>query len=77
MNELRVKFGVKESSEKKLARSTWAGHVEQMGDKKLTKITDTQKAEGKWRRGRPKMQWGIALKNDIERVGEEWGKNDR
>ena len=50
--------GMKESSKKKLARSTWAGHVEKMGDEKLTK-RDVQKVEGKWRRGRPKLRWGM------------------
>ena len=29
-----MEVGVKESSKKKLVRSTWAGHVEQMVDKK-------------------------------------------
>ena len=30
-----VKVGVKESSKKKLVRSTWTGHMENMGDEKL------------------------------------------
>ena len=43
-------------------RSTWAGHVEQMADDKLAKRADAQKVAGKWRRGRPKLRRGIALK---------------
>ena len=30
-----MEVGVKESSEKKLVRSTWAGHVDKMWDEKL------------------------------------------
>ena len=37
---------VKESSKKKLM-STWAGHVDKLGDEKLAKTADTQKVEGK------------------------------
>ena len=35
MNEMRVEVGVKESSKKKLVRSTWAGHVAKMGDEEI------------------------------------------
>ena len=35
MNEMGVEVGVKETSKKKLATSTWAGHIEKMGDEKL------------------------------------------
>ena len=51
--------GVKEGSKKKLARSTLAGHVENIADEKLAKRADAQKVEGKWRRGRPKLQRGL------------------
>ena len=54
---MRVEVGVKESSKQDLVRITWAGHVEKMAMR-----TDTQKVEGKWRRGRPKLRLGIALK---------------
>ena len=40
---------VRESSKKKLMRSTWAGHVNKMGANKLAKRADAQKVEGKWR----------------------------
>ena len=60
---------------KKLARSKlkWAGHIERMGDEKLAKRSDTQKMEGKGRRGRPRMRWEDCVKRDLERVGREWG----
>ena len=34
----------------------------QIGDEKLAKTADAQKVEGKRRRGRPTLRWGIALK---------------
>ena len=48
VDEMRVKVGVKDSFKKKLVRSrlTRAGHVERMGDEKLTKRTDAQKMDG-------------------------------
>jgi len=57
-----VEVGMNERSKEKLARSTWAGHVENMGDEKLAKRADAQNVDGKWRRGRPKLRRGIALK---------------
>ena len=53
---------MKESSKKKLVRSTRADHVERMGDEKLAKRADVQKVDGKWRRGWLKLRWGVALK---------------
>ena len=58
---MRVEAEVKESSKKKSVRSTWAGDIEKMGDENWQRA-DAQKAEGKWRRGRPILRWGIALK---------------
>ena len=77
-NGLRVRgveVGVKESLKKKLVRSglTWAGDMERMGDEKRAKRADAQNMEGKMRRGRPKLRWGIAL-SDLERVGEKLRK---
>ena len=46
---MRVEVGKKERSKKKFARSTWAGHVEKMGDEKLAEGADAPKMEGKWR----------------------------
>ena len=45
MNEMRVEVGVKESSKKKLVRSTWAGHVAKPGYKK----TGREQMPRKWR----------------------------
>ena len=50
---------MKESSNKKLARSTWVGHVEKMEKENLTKRADARKVEGKWGRTTPKLQWGL------------------
>ena len=50
---------VKESSKKKLIRSTWAGNVGEIRDDKLAKRADALKVEGKWRRRTPKLQWGL------------------
>jgi len=66
-----MEAGVKDSSKKKLARSRWAGYVDKMRDKNLAKRADTQKVEGKGRRGRrPKLRWDC-IKSDLERVREE------
>ena len=43
-----------------------------MGDKKMTKRSDTQKMKEKRRRGRPNMRWDDCVKRDIERVEKEW-----
>ena len=48
---MRMEVGVKESSQKKLVRNTWTGHVEKMGDEKLATRADAQKVEGNCRRG--------------------------
>ena len=47
--ELIVDVGVKGSIKTKFMRSRlkWAGHVERMGDDKLTKRADARKVEGK------------------------------
>ena len=59
---MRMNVGVTGSAKKKLMRSTWAGHVERMGDEKLAKREDAHMVEGKWRRGRPKLRRGVTLK---------------
>ena len=53
---MKVEVGVKESSKKKLARSTWAGHVERIGNKKW-QSADVQKF--KWSQGRLKLRRGM------------------
>ena len=59
MDEMRVEVGVKEHLKKKLGRSTWSGHVENIGDEKFAKKADAHKVEEKWRRERPKLRWGL------------------
>ena len=59
----KVEVGVKESSKKKLVRSTWAAHV-----KNNWQRADAQKVDGKWRRGRPRL---------TSKGWEKNGKNDR
>ena len=68
MNELRVEVGVKESFKTKLARSRvpWAGHVDRMGDDYLAKRADARKVDWNRRRGRPKLQWRIALRDTLK-----------
>ena len=45
--------------------------MEKMGDENLAKRADVQKVEVKYKRGRPKLRWGIALKVTFK----EWEKN--
>ena len=56
-------------------RSTlkWAGHIARMGGDKLAKRSDaeSQRVEGRRRRGRPRMRWEDCVKRDMERVGTE------
>ena len=59
MDEMRVEVEVKESSKKKLMRSTWAGPVGKMGDDKLAKRADARNVLGKWRRRTPKLRRGL------------------
>ena len=46
MDEMIVEVRVTESAKKKLARSTWAGHVERMTDEKPAKRKYAQKWKG-------------------------------
>ena len=65
MDEMKVEIGVKESFKRKLARSTWAGHVDKMVDEKLSR---------QWRgNGGEEDQNcdGACIVCDLERVGEE------
>ena len=44
-----------------------------MADEKLAKRADTPKVEGKWKRGRPKLRLGIALKVTRRQNGRRMG----
>ena len=59
---MRVEVGMKESSKKNVLKSTWDGDVEKLGDENLAQIPDAENVERKWRRVRPKLRGGIALK---------------
>ena len=54
-----MEVGVKESSKNVLVRSAWASHLEKW-EMKNWQRADAQKEEGKWKRGRPKLHWGIS-----------------
>ena len=63
-----------ESYKKKLARIEYMGwSCGKMVYEKLAKRADAQKVEGKWRRVRPKLRWGIGLKV----MWKEWEKNEK
>ena len=65
---MTVEVGMKASSKKKLARSTWEM-------KKLANSSDAQKVEDKWREMRKtEIAMGDCIKSDLGRVGEEWKK---
>ena len=52
--------GVNESSKKKLVRSTIHGwSCGKLGDENLAMRADAQNVDGKWRRERPKLRWGL------------------
>ena len=67
MKEMRVEVGMKESSKKKLVRSTWAGHVEKMGDEKLAKWRGNG---GELEARKTETSMWDCIKSDKERVGE-------
>ena len=71
MDELKVEVGAKESVKEKLVRSrmTWAGHVEWMGDEKLSDSRCLGCGEKKEAR-KTEIAMGDCIKSDIERVAE-------
>ncbi len=68
---MRVQVGVKESSKKKLARSTWAGHVEKMGDEKQAE-SGCPESEGEMEERKTEIAMGDSIKSALEIMGEEW-----
>jgi hypothetical protein len=72
MDEMRVDVGVKESFKKKLVSLhglvMWKNRRWKTG-----KESRCPKSGGKWRRGRTKLRWGIALKVILK----EWEKNGK
>ena len=68
-----MEVGVKESSKKKLVRSTWAGHVEKWHMKNWQR----EQMPRKWRGngGEEDRNYdGDCIESDLERVGEECNK---
>ena len=73
MVEMRVGVGVKESTKKKLAWITWAGHVDKMGDEKNGKEIRCPENAGEMEaRKNTEIAMGDCIESDLERVGEEW-----
>ena len=75
MDELREEIGMKKHLKMKVAGSKmrWAGHVQRMGEDRLSKRS--WKAEEGGGRGRPKLRWKDCFKRDLERAGtksQEW-----
>ena len=68
-----MEVGLKESSKKKLVRSTWAGHVERLLDDKLAEGRCSESEEEMETR-KSEIAMEYCIKSDIERVGEEWKK---
>ena len=71
MEELKEKFGAKESLRRKLTRSRLnrSGHVERMEVEQLTKRTGALRVEGRWKRGRPRLRWEDCVKIDLLGMG--------
>ena len=61
--------GLKESSEKKLMRSTRTGHVENMRTKKLAE-SRCPESGGETEARKTEIATGVCIKSDLERVGE-------
>jgi hypothetical protein len=53
----------------KLRRARWAGHVEQMGDKKNACRILVGKPEGKRPLRRPRYMWMGNIKMDLREIG--------
>ena len=66
---------MKESSKKKLPRSTWDGHVENLWEmKKWQKRADAQKVKMEMEARKIDISTGDCTKSDLERVGVELWK---
>ena len=77
MKELREEIGMKKHLKMKVAgsRMIWAGHMQRMGEDRLSKRTWKAEEGGRRRRGRPKLRWKDCVKRDLERTGtngQEW-----
>ena len=53
----------------------WAGHVQRMGEDRLSKRAGKAEEGGRRRKGRPKLRWKDCVKRNLERAGTndlEW-----
>ena len=53
------------------SRLQWAGHVGRMADDRLPKRAAELRAEGRMRRGRPRLRWEDYVERDVRKAGEE------
>jgi hypothetical protein len=53
----------------KSRRMIWAGHVEQMGEKRNAYRILVGKPEGKRPLGRPRCRWAEQIKMDLREIG--------
>ena len=51
------------------SRMKWSGHVQRMGEDRLSKRAWKAEEGGRRRRGRPKLRWKDCVKRDLERAG--------
>ena len=77
MKELKEEIGMKKHLKMKVARCRmrWAGHMQRMGEDRLSKRAWKAEEGGRRRRGRPKVRWKDCVKRDLERAGtngQEW-----
>ena len=63
---------MKERSKKKLARSTWAVHVEQIGDKKSPEMSICPENRGEMEAMKTEIAMWDCINSNLERVGAEW-----
>ena len=70
---VRERVGVKEEMSKRVDRKVlkWFGHVERMGDERLTKKVYKSEVGGERPVGRPRFRWIDGVKNalDVRRMG--------
>ena len=70
---VRERVGVKEEMSKRVDRKVlkWFGHVERMGDERLTKKVYKSEVDGERPVGRPRCRWidGVKAALDVRKIG--------
>ena len=51
------------------SRMRWVGHLQRMGEDRLSKRACTTEKGGKRKRGRLQLRWKDCVKRDLERAG--------